>query len=132
LREERGLRMFENRVLRRVFGLNRSKVTGEWRGLHNVELNDLYFSSNILRVIKSRRIRLPGHVARMEDRDVYRVLVGKPKGKRPLGRLKRRWEDNIRIDLQEVGCVSMDWIGLARDRDRWHAIVNVVMHFRVT
>ena len=89
---------------------------GEWRRLHNVWLNDLYFSPNIVRVIKSRRMRWAGHVVRMgEERGVYRVLVGKPEGRRPLGRPRRRWTD-IRTDLQEVGFVYMDCIGLARDR----------------
>ena len=101
LREERRLRVFENRVLRRIFGPKRDEVTGEWRKLHNAELNNLYSSSNIVRVIKSRRMRWAGHVARMGDgRVVYRVLVGKPEGRRPLGRPRRRWEDNIRMDLR--------------------------------
>ena len=112
--------MFENMVLRRIFGPRKDEVTGEWRRLHNEELNDLYCSPNIVRVIKSRRTRCVGHVARMcEKRGVYRVLVGKPEGKRPLGRPRRRWVDNIRMDLQEVGCGYMDWFGLAQDRDRW-------------
>jgi len=103
LREERRLRGFEYRVLRRMFGLRRDEVTEERRKLHNEELNDLYCSPNIVRVIKSRRMRWAGHVARMgERRGVYRVLVGKTEGKRPLGRLRRRWEDNIKTDLQEV------------------------------
>ena len=107
-------------------------MTGEWRKLHNVELNDLYTSPNIVRVIKSRRIRWAGHVARMgERRGVYRVLVGKPEGKRPLGRPRRRWEDNIKMDLQEVGFWGVDWIELAQDRDRWRALVNAVMNLRV-
>jgi len=109
MREERKLRVFENMVLRRIFGPRREEVTGEWRRLHNVELNDLYCSHNIVRVIKSRRMRWTGHVARMgEDRVVYRVLVGKQEGKRPLGRPRLRWVDNIRMDLQEVGCGYMD------------------------
>ena len=100
---------------------------------HNEELNDLYFSPNIVRVIKSRRMRWAGHVARMgEERGgVYRVLVGKPEGRKPLGRPRRRWVDNIRMDLQEVGCGYMDWIGLAQDRDRWRALVSAVMNLRV-
>jgi len=104
LREERRLRVFENRVLKKVFGPKRDEVTGEWIKLHNEELNDLYSLSNIVRVVKSRRMRWAGHVARMgEDRVVHRVLVGKPEGKRSLGRPRRRWEDNIKMDLQEVG-----------------------------
>jgi len=100
LREERRLRVFENRVLRKVFGPKRDDVTGEWRKLHNEELNDLYSLPNIVRVVKSRRMRWAGHVARMgEERGVQRVLVGKPEGKRPLGRPRRRWEDNIKMDL---------------------------------
>jgi len=102
LREERRLRVFENRVLRRIFGPKRDEVTGEWRKLHNEEMNNLY-SPNIVRVIKSRRMRWAGHVAHMgEGRGVYRVLVGKPEGRRPLGRPRRGWEDNIRMDLREV------------------------------
>jgi len=100
--------------------------------LHNEELNDLYPSPNIVRVIKSRRTRLAGHVAHMgEERSVYRFLMGKPEGKRPLGRPRRRWEDNIKVDLQEVGCEGMDWIELAQDRGRWRALVNAVMNRRV-
>ena len=96
----------------------RDELTGEWRW-HNEELNDLYFSTSIVRVTISRRMRWAGHVARMgKERGVYRVLVGKPDGRRPLGRPRRRWVDNIRMDLQEVGCGYMDWIALAQDRDR--------------
>jgi len=132
LREERGLRVFGNRVLRGIFGPKRDEATGDWRKLHNEELNDLYCSPNIVRVIKSRRMRWAGRVARMgERRGVYRVLVGKPEGKRSLGRPRRRWEDNIKIDLQEVGCGGMDWIELAQDRDRWRTLVNAVMNLRV-
>jgi len=131
-REERRLRVFENRVLRRIFGPKRDEVTGEWRKLHNEELNDLYSSPNIVRVIKSRRMRWTGHVACMgEGRGVYRVLVGKPEGRRPLGRPRRRWEDNIRMDLREVGCGCVDWMELAQDRDRWRALVSAVMNLRV-
>ena len=124
--------MFENRVLRRIFAPKRDEVTGEWRKLHNEELNDLYCSQNIFRVIKSIRMRWAGHVARMGDsRGVCRVLVGKPEGKRPLGRPRCRWEDNIKMDLEEVGCGGMDWIELAQDRDSWRALVNAVMNLRV-
>jgi len=109
LKDECSLRVFENRVLRRIFGPERNEVTGEWSKLNNEELNDLYCSPNIVRVIKSRRMRWAGHVARMEKRrGVYRVLVGKSEGMIPLGRPRRRWEDNIKMDLQEVGCGGMD------------------------
>jgi hypothetical protein len=106
--------VFENRVLRRVFGPKRDEVTGEWRKLHNEELNHLYSLPNIVRVVKSRRIRWAGHVARVgEGRGMHRVLVGKPEGKRLLGRPRRRWEDNIERDLQEVGgVVRTGWRGL--------------------
>jgi len=132
LREERRLRVFENRVLRRVVGSRRDEVTGEWRKLHNEKLNYLYCSPNIVRVIKSRRMRWAGHVAHMgERRDVYRVSVGKRDRTRPLGRPRRRWEDNIKMDVQEMKCGCMDWIEVARDRDRWRALVNAVMNLRV-
>ena len=131
LREERKLRVFENMMLR-IFGPRRDEVKGEWRRLQNEELNDLYTSSNIVRVIKSRRMKWGGHVARMgEERGVYRVLVGKPEGKRPLGIPGRRWVGNIRMDLQEVGCGYTDWIGLAQDRDRWRTLVSAVMDLRI-
>ena len=119
-------------ALKRIFGPKRDGVREEWRKLHNEQLNDLYCSPNIVRVIKLRRMRWAGHVARMgERRGVYRVLVGKPEGKRPLGRPRRRWEDNIKMDLQELGCGGMDWIELAQDRDRGRALVNAVMNLRV-
>jgi len=119
-------------VLRGIFGPGRDEVTGEWRRLHSEELNDLYCSPNIVRAIKSRRMRWTGHVARMgEERGLYRVLVGKPEGKRPLGRPRRRWVYHIRVDLQEVGCGYMDWIGLAQDSDSWRTLVSAVMNLRV-
>jgi len=132
LLEERKLRVFENMVLRRIFGPRRDEVTGEWRRLHNEELNDLYSSPNSVQVIKSIRMIWAGHVARMgEEKGVYRVLMGKPEGRRPLGRPRRRWVDNIRLDLQEVGCGYIDWIGLAQDRDRWRTLVSAVMNLQV-
>jgi hypothetical protein len=130
--EECRLRFFENRVLRRIFGPKRDEVTGEWRRLHNKELYVLYCSPNIIRAIKSRRLRWARHVARMgERRGAYRVLVAKPEGRRPLGRPRRRWEDNIKMDLREVGCGGADWVDLTQDRDRWRALVYTVMNLRV-
>ena len=123
--------MFESMELRRIFGSRSDEVTGEWRRLHNEKLNDLYSSLNIVRVINSRRMRWAGHVACMgEERGVYRVLVGKPEGRRPLGRPRCRWV-YIRMDLQEVGCGYMDWIGLAQDRDRWRTLLSAVINLRV-
>jgi hypothetical protein len=111
LREEHRLRVFENRVLRGIFGPKRDEVTGDWRKLHNGELHNLYSSPDIIRQIKSRRMGWARHVARMgEGRNVYRVLVGKPEGKRPLGRPRRRWEDGIKMDLREIGWGGV-WIG---------------------
>jgi hypothetical protein len=125
--------VFENRVLRNIFGPRRDEVTGEWGKLHNEELHDLYSSPSIIRLIKSRRMIIwAGHVARMgEKRNAYRLLMGKPEGRRPLGRPKRRWLDNIRMDLVEVGWDDVDWIGLAQDRDRRRALVNSVLKLRV-
>jgi hypothetical protein len=101
--------VLEDRVLRRIFGPKRDEATGEWRRLHNKERNDLYSSRNIIRLIKSRRMRWAGHVARMgEKRGAYRILMGRPEGRRPLGRPRHRWEDDIKMDLQEVGLVGMD------------------------
>ena len=124
--------MFENVVLRRIFGPRRDELTGEWRRLHNEELSDLYSSPNIVRVIKSRRMRWAGYVSRVGEETVaYRVLVGKLEGKRPLGRPRHKWVDNIRMDLKDVGCGFVDWIGLAQDRDRWRTLVSTVMNLQV-
>jgi hypothetical protein len=132
LREEHRLRVFENRVLRRIFGPKRDEATGGWRKLHNEELHSLYSSPSIVRVIKARRMRWAGHVARMgEVRGAYIILVGRSEGRRPLGRPRLRWEDNIKIDLRE-GFGDVDWIHLAQDRGRWRALVNTVMNLRVT
>ncbi|KAJ4427815.1 hypothetical protein ANN_25504 [Periplaneta americana] len=132
LREEHRLRVFENKVLRKIFGAKRDEVTGEWRKLHNTELHALYSSPDIIRNLKSRRLRWAGHVARMgESRNAYRVLVGRPEGKRPLGRPRRRWEDNIKMDLREVGYDDRDWINLAQDRNQWRAYVRAEMNLRV-
>jgi hypothetical protein len=115
-----------------TFGPKRDEVTGKWRKLYNEDLNDLYSSPNISRVVKSRRMRWAGHVARMrEDRGVHRVLVGRPEGKRPLGRPRRRWEDNIKMAFQEVGGGRGDWMELAQDRDRWRTLVGTVRNLRV-
>jgi hypothetical protein len=119
-------------VLRRIFGPKRDDVTGDWRKLHNEEVHNLYSSPNMNRMIKLRRMRWAGHVARMgEMRNAYRIWVGKPEGKRLLGRPRRRWVDNIKMDLREVGWDGMDWIELAQDRGQWKALVNTVMNLRV-
>jgi hypothetical protein len=121
-----------NRLLRRIFGPKRDGVTGGWRKLHNEELHNLYSSPSIIRIIKWKSMRWAGHVARTgEKRNVYRLLVGKPEGKRPLGKARRRWIDNTKMDLLEIGLNVVDSIGLAQDRYRWRALVNSVMNLRV-
>jgi hypothetical protein len=131
LREEHRLRVFENRVLRKIFGPKREEDVS-WRKLHNDELHSLYSSPNIVRVIKSRRMSWAEHVARMgEGRGVYRVLVGRPEGKRPLGRPRLRWEDKIKMDLRDIGIVWVDRIQLTQDRVQWRACVNTVMNSRI-
>jgi hypothetical protein len=124
--------VFENRVLRRISGPKKGEVTGEWRELHNEELHNLYSSPDIIRQVKSRRMRWAGHVACMgEERNVYKVFVGKPEGKRPLGRPRHRWEDGTRMDLREIGFGGVDWIRLSQDRDQWRAVVSAVMNLWV-
>jgi hypothetical protein len=118
LREEHRLRVFENRVLRRIFGPKRDEVAGGWRKLHNEDLHNLYSSPSIITIINSRRMRWAGHVARMgEKRNAHRILVGKPEGKRQLGRPRRRWVDNIKMDFREIGRDGVDWMDMAQDRD---------------
>jgi hypothetical protein len=132
VREEHKLKVLENRVLRRIFGPKKDGVTGGWRKLYGEELHNLYSSPRIIRIVKSRRMRWAGHVAQMgEKRNVYRLLVGKPEGKGPLGRSRHRWMDNIKMDLLLIGLNVVDWIGLAQDRYRWRALVNSVMILRV-
>jgi hypothetical protein len=124
--------VFENRVLRRIFGPKRDEVTGGWRKLDNEELHDLYSSPSIIRVSKERRMRWAGHVARMgEVRSAYNILVGKPERRRPLVRPRRRWETNIKMNLRETAFEDVDWFHVAQDRDRWRALVNTVMCLRV-
>jgi hypothetical protein len=116
-------------VLRRIFGPKRDEVIEGWKKLHNQELHNLYYSPSIVRMIKSRKMRWAGHVARLEKkRTAYRIMVGKPEGKRLLGRPECRWEDNIRMDLGEIGWGGMDWIDLAQDRDQWRDLVNTVLN----
>jgi hypothetical protein len=132
LKHPHKLRVFENRVLRRIFGPKRDEVMGGWRKLHNEELHNLYSSPSIIRIIKSKRMRWAGHVAPMGEKTlVYKLLVGEPEGKRPPGRPKRRWIVNIKMDLLEIGLSVVDSIGLAQDRYRWRALVNSVMNLRV-
>jgi hypothetical protein len=125
------LRVFESRVLRRIFGPKRDEATGEWRRPDNEELNDLYTSPNVIRVIKSKGLRWAGHVARMGGKErCGQGFGGRAERRRPLGRPRRKWEDNIKMDLQEVGW-GVNWIELAQDRDRWRALVNAVMNLGV-
>jgi hypothetical protein len=132
LREEHRLRVFENRVLRIIFGPKSDEVLGGWRKLHNEELHGLYSSPGIIRVIKARRMRWAGHVACVgEVRGAYNSLVGRPEERRPLGRLRHRWKDNIKMDLREIGFGDVYWIHWAQDRDRWRALVNMVLNLRV-
>ena len=124
--------MFENKVLRKIFGAKRDEIRGEWRKLYNADLHTLYSSPNIIRNLKSRRLRWAGHVAHMEQsRITYRVLVGKPEGNRPLGRPKCRWKDNIKMHLRELCCNPGDSMDLAEDRDQREAYVRAVMNLRV-
>jgi hypothetical protein len=127
LREEHRLKMSENRVLRRIFRPKREKVAGGWRRLHNEELHDLYVSRNIIRVIKSRKMRWSGHVARMgERRYAHKISVGKAGGRRPLRRTGRKYEDNIKMDLRKIGWEGVKWKHLAQDRDQWWVSVVTV------
>ena len=131
LREERRLRVFENRILRRLFG-PKWDAKGEWRRLHNEELHSLYRLPNIVRVIKSRSLRWTGHVARMnKGRSALRIVTGTPAGKRPLRRPRHRWEDNIRVDLKEIGINTRNWVDMAQDKDYWKTLVNVALNLRV-
>ena len=128
LRKECRLRVFENRILRRIFGPKRDS-NGKWRRLHNEELHSLSCSPNIVRVIKSIRLRWAGHVARMgEGRSAFKILTGKPTGKRPLGRPR---ENNIKMDLQEIGINAGNWVDSAQDRNYWRALVNAALNLRV-
>jgi hypothetical protein len=132
LREKHRMRVFENRVLRKIFGPKRSGVRGGIRKLHKEGLHNLHSSTSIIRMINSRRMRWAGHVVRMgAKRNACRILVGKPDAKRPLGGPRHMWEDNITMDVREIGWYTMDWIDLAQDRDQWMADVNTVLNFQV-
>jgi hypothetical protein len=132
LREGKRLRLFANRVLGRIFGLKRDEVRGGWRKLHNKELHKLHSSPSIIKMIKSRRIRWTGHIARMgEKRTTYRLVVGKLEGKKPLGRPRRGWVDTTQMNLRDIGQGGLDYIDVAQDRDQWRDLVNTVMNVRV-
>jgi hypothetical protein len=132
LMEDLRLTVFENMVLRRIFGPKRDEVTGVWRKVHNKEFHNLYSSSNTIRVIKGRRMKWVGHVACMVEMiNKHKILVGNPEGTKPLGRPRHRWEDNIKMDLREIGFGDVDWIHLAQDRAQWWALVNMVMNLQV-
>jgi hypothetical protein len=129
LREEHRLRVLEKRVLRGIFEPKRDEVIGGWRKLHNKDLHYLCYSPNIIKMIKSKRMKWAGHAARMgEKRNAYRILVGKSGGNRPLGRPRHRWEDNIKMGLREIGWGVMERIDLAQDRDQWRVLVNTVIN----
>ena len=122
--------MIEKKILRKIFGAKRDEFTRYWRKLHNAQIHTLYSSPNIIRNLKSRRLRWAALEARMNcSRNAYRILMGKLEGKRPLGRPRRRLEDNIKMDLREVGCDPGEWIDLAEDRDQWRAYVRAVMNY---
>jgi hypothetical protein len=130
LREEHRLRVFENRVLRRIFGPKVDEIIAYWRKLHNEELHNLYSSPDVIRMITSRRMRWESHIARMgKKRNAYRILVGKPEGKRPQGSPTHKWENNIKIGFRKVGWGGMDWIDLAQDRGQWRALMNTIMNY---
>ena len=130
--QENRFRVFENKVLRKIFGARKDKVSGEYRKLHNHELEELYKSPSIVRIIKSRRLRWAGHVARMgEERTARRIFAGKPRSKRPLGRPRRRWEDNVLQDLEEIGRNQMSWAEFAKNPVEWRSCVEAAMNFRV-
>jgi hypothetical protein len=132
LRELHRFRVFENRVLRRIFGPKRGEVIGGWRKLLDEKLYKLYCSPSVIRMNKSRRMRWAGHVARMgENMNAYRILVGNPEGKTPLGRSRHWCVDNIKMDIREIEGGGMDCIDLAEDRDKWRAVVNTVMNLQV-
>jgi hypothetical protein len=119
-------------VLRRIFRVKRDEIISVWRKLHNKELHNLYSSSNVIRIIKSRKMKWAGNVARIrEKKNSYKIFVRKPERNRPIGRPRRRWQDNIKMDLREIGWGGMDWIDLAQDMEQWKTLVNTVMNIQV-